>query len=214
MNAWQPEVLLAKCPKALKEQMKTCYFKPGEYLFKIGDPARSVYILVEGDIKIYHATKSGIDVYPYIGLYNSEMLGELEAVLGGEQYIGSNVQAKTNVVAVKIPKDVFLQWLQADPQLNQIVMQRFARWIVMLGEYGVSSASLPLKVRMAMVLDEMNANKPGRLISKETVCGVLATSMRSTNRIVKQLKEEGMIAVNGDDIRILDLEKLRSLLQE
>ena len=107
-----------------------------------------------------------------------------------------------------------MQWLQEDPELNRIVMQRFARWIVMLGEYGVSSASLPLKVRMAMVLDEMNTNKPGRLISKETVCGVLATSMRSTNRIVKQLKEEGIIAVNGDDIRILDLDKLRSLIQE
>jgi len=214
VGAWQPEVLLARCPRVLKEQMNTCYFKPGEYLFKIGDPADHVYILIEGDIKIYHATKSGIDVYSYIGLYNSELLGELEAVLGGDQYIGSNVQAKTKVVAVRIPKDVFLQWVAEDRELNRIVMQRFARWIVMLGEYGINSASLPLRVRMAKVLDEQNTNKPNHPISKEMVCGVLATSMRSTNRIIKQFKEEGIIAVSGDDIRIIDLKRLQEEAQE
>jgi len=131
-----------------------------------------------------------------------------------DQYIGSNVQAKTKVVAVRIPKDVFLQWVAEDRELNRIVMQRFARWIVMLGEYGINSASLPLRVRMAKVLDEQNTNKPNHPISKEMVCGVLATSMRSTNRIIKQFKEEGIIAVSGDDIRIIDLKRLQEEAQE
>ena len=84
----------------------------------------------------------------------------------------------------------------------------------MLGEYGINSASLSLRVRMAKMLEEQAKLKPDRPISKAMVCGVMATSMRSTNRIIKQFKEEGLIVVNGDDIKVVDVLGMSAVIKE
>ena len=49
-------------------------------------------------------------------------------------------------------------------------------------------------------------------IDKTTLAGLLATSMRSTNRIVKTLREEGVLAVDGENLRVLDPAALQAIV--
>ena len=94
MREWHPEYFLQRCPKHIKAQMTTVQVQPGEYLLQLGDISRYVYVMLEGEFKVFHAMENGTDVYPYVGLYNKEFVGDVEAVMGQDAYIGSNVQAK------------------------------------------------------------------------------------------------------------------------
>ena len=211
MREWHPEYFLQRCPKHIKAQMTTVQVQPGEYLLQLGDISRYVYVMLEGEFKVFHAMENGTDVYPYVGLYNKEFVGDVEAVMGQDAYIGSNVQAKTRCVAVKMPREAFVEWLYTDMELNRYVMGRYAYWIHLQSEYGSTQASLSMRARMARLIDELLLQHPEReIVSKALLCGVLATSMRSANRILKQMKEEGMIMVVGDDVRVLDEDALRS----
>ena len=110
-----------------------------------------------------------------------------------------------------MPREAFVEWLYTDMELNRYVMGRYAYWIHLQSEYGSTQASLSMRARMARLIDELLLQHPEReIVSKALLCGVLATSMRSANRILKQMKEEGMIMVVGDDVRVLDEDALRS----
>lgn len=202
------------CPPPLREQMEHCHFAAGEYLMRCGDEADTVYLLLEGDVKVFHYAQNGEIIISYIGSKNRELFGEVEALRDDGYAISRNVLAVTACSAMKIPKALFLQWVRQDPDWSLFLLRRFARQMAEASEYGVSSAVRPLKVRAAMLL--LDHLQPGGEVNigKDELSGILATSMRSTNRILKTMREERLIAVRGNHLKVLNEEALQQLVQE
>ena len=211
LDSRELERLLATCPQSVKNRMERCHYAQGEDIIRAGETARWVYLLAKGRIRVFYYTGGGDLVINYLGHKNRTIFGESE-VLQELPTIFYNVQAETDCDTLRLSKDDFWRWLERDHAFCIYLIRWQNRRSSDASRFGVMAALLPLRVRTAVLIQE-NLAPDGRVrIDKTTLAGLLATSMRSTNRIVKTLREEGVLAVDGENLRVLDPAVLQAIV--
>lgn len=98
----------------LEEQAKR-EFKPGQIIFKDGDPGPSMYIIIEGKVEIFknigdHKTVLAV-------LEKGMMMGEMGVI--DTRPRSASAVALTNVVVMQISRDMFKQRLESVPKWMQ-----------------------------------------------------------------------------------------------
>ncbi len=99
--------LLAFTSRALR-------FAPGEDLMRVGEPADSAYVIIEGDVDIIGKTPSGEFVIGVVG--RNSLIGEMGVIANAPR--GTTVRAKGEVRALRIAGDVFLGLLDRQSRLR------------------------------------------------------------------------------------------------
>jgi len=104
--------LLAFTSRALK-------FGPGEDLMRVGDPADSAYVIIEGEVEIIGKTSTGEFLIGVLG--DHSLIGEMGVITNAPR--GTTVRAKGEVRALRIAGDVFLRLLTDNPGCALHVMR-------------------------------------------------------------------------------------------
>ncbi len=186
----------------------------GELLFAEGQSAEGFYLLLSGRVKLYKLSAAGKEQILHI-VGPGEPFAEVALFAGASYPVFAEALSASRVFY--FPKLAFLELLRSDPQLSLNMLatmaqflKRFARLVERLSLQDVSA-------RLAQYLlqeippegglrPQINLN-----LTKTQLAAQLGTISETLSRTLKKFKQEGVVAVQGKCITILDQQALRKI---
>lgn len=195
----------------------THVYKKGEILFREGSYPTGVYYIKEGKVKKYKTDKDGKEQIFYI-CKNGELLG-YHALLSEEKYADSSSTLEESIIGF-IPKEDFLKALQISSILaNRILKCMSHEFGVLVNEITVF-AQRSVRERLALCLillrekyrKESEIKKPIELdISRDDLAKFVGTARETLVRLLRDLKEEGLIEIKGRKIILKKSDKISKI---
>lgn len=194
---------------------KSVIINKGKHIFREGEIPKGVFHIQEGAVKLY---KMGFNKKEQILRFAKE--GDLigyRSLLSEEEY-GASAKTMTPVRASFIPENIFHKLLMTVPKLSYTLLQKIS---CELGEYSNTIALLAQKSvreRLAeiLIILELRLGKDPEgfikiALTREEIANLIGTATESAIRLISEFKSEGMVEVEGRNIKILDHEKLRKM---
>lgn len=182
-------------------------YAPGTRLIRQGQDLRHVFILREGITKCYITEENTRDyIVEFLG--TGEVLGEIELIRNCSCL--TNVEAITPVTAYCIPPGAFNLLLEKDARFNRLLLEELATRVTQTAVRAAAQQLFPVEYVLLRLLALQQDQQI--VFSKQDMADYLAISLRSFNRIIRQLRDKGIL---GPDSLTLDLEKktLKELLR-
>ena len=203
--------MLCQCPYEILRKFKICSFAANQFILNQGEVYKNMYIVLEGELDIYVESEQGKKYY--LNTYRSgNYIGELE-MFGRKPYI-STVVAKTEIRMLEIAGEDFIHWLQLDQNMNRYFTRTLCESTYVLCSNMGNNTLYTLKQRICQYLldgvskEQMNASEIRIVMKTESLGERMAVTQRSVNRILKQLKDDGMIQIFKTYVIINDYARL------
>ncbi|MGG5460466.1 Crp/Fnr family transcriptional regulator [Clostridium sp. B9] len=193
------------CPNEIKKELKDRIFKYGEKLLIQNERCDFVYILIEGKIKTYHSDFTGAI---YLEDIDSEatIFGELEALIDEE--VVTTVEAISDCKTLEISKESFVKWMELDNKFSMFISKLIAERNYECCKRERVNAFYNLRYRvMYIILNTLYKNNLG--ITKDLLVEGVGSNIRSINRIINQLVDEGILDYKSGKITVKSIEKLK-----
>ena len=189
------------------------YATRGEILFHKGDPCGGFHVVVYGQVKLAFSSPHGAEkVVDIIG--QGQSFGE--ALMFMDRPYIVYAQALADSMLVQVSKDTVFAELDRDPKFaRKIIAGLSSRLHVLLRDLeGYCLSSGAQRVIGYLLRDEEAAVEgPSLTVTLPVSKGVLASRLNLTpehfSRILHELSEAGLISVEGRNVHILNIEKLR-----
>ena len=202
--------IMCQCPYEILRRMIIREYKAKEFILNQGEIYNNIYIVLDGELGIYVESEHGKKYY--LNTYRKgNYIGELE-MFGNHPYI-SSVEALTNVKLLELNKADFIKWVKMDKNLNDYFIRTLCDSTYILCSNMGTNTLYSLKSRICKYfIDNINASGQADdmkiTINSEMLGEYMAVTQRSVNRILKQLKESGIIEITKAHIVIKNFEKL------
>lgn len=213
--------LLAGLPKdqiaALAALARRVFIGKGQVLFFADEPARGIYYVEQGQIKLFNSGPDGREAVLHI-MGRGEQFGETAAF--GRKTYPATAMAIADSVLLLIPLEALFAAMRANPELAGNMLAEMSRKLRGFSQVITSLSAHGLTRRLAAyLLAELKAQAQATLpepvlelpFSKQTLAGLLNTARETLSRALNRLAEENLIALEGRKIRILDYEGLSRL---
>ena len=106
--------LTASDRDAIASRMRRMHFEPGQMIFSRGDPAREMYLVVEGKVRLSILTSDGRELsFAHAGPGN--IFGEIATLDGGERT--ASATAINRVQAMTLPQRTMLDLIENHPKV-------------------------------------------------------------------------------------------------
>ena len=203
--------LLASAQVHLREYPK------GQIVFHEGDMPKSLYILLAGEVHILKDTFSGRRIFLSEINEPGDMFGEVYEVL--KQPYDMYVETVTPVRLLEISSDLFT--LEAGGKLSRSalkiqrnLMRIFARKAYFMHNKikVLASGSLREKIIRFLFIELQGKRELELAGSREFMAAYLAVTRPSLSRELSALKREGILQVDGKNIKVLDMERFEEYL--
>ncbi len=187
--------------------------RKGEHLFRASDPFKSIYAVRSGTVKTYSVTEDGEE--QVTGFY---LPGEILGIDG----IGSNVHTNSaksleTAAVCEIPFDQMEKIASTIPSLQHHFFKLMSREIqadqqlIMLlskksAEERIGSLLLSISARHAK--RGLSATSFRLPMSRNDIGNFLGLAVETVSRVFTRLQKQGIIAVEGKEVEILNNEGL------
>jgi CRP/FNR family transcriptional regulator len=192
--------------------------QPGQHLFRPGDKSHALFAVRSGALKAYCITEDGEEQ-----VLGFTLPGELAGMdgLGGGTYASASVVLETSSVC-ELPYDRLQGLCHELPSLQRQMLNVVGREItadqhmlMLLGkrtaEERLASFLLSLSTRYrARGLSATEFNLP---MSRQDIGNYLGLAIETVSRLFAQFQERKMVFVNRRQVRITDLELIRSMVE-
>ncbi len=208
-----PEALDLVC-----ERMVHRTAQAGTILFRKGEQARGVYVLVKGRVEIYRATADGREQVLHSEI-PVQSVAELPVFDGGSYPAAGRAAEDSELYFLAL--DDFQRLYREHPEIADAVIrdlgQRLRKLVAVVEK--VSLRSVPSRVAKALM---EQAEKAGcledggsfRLSRTQTeLAHELATSRESVARALGDMRRRGIISTEGRRVTILSLRRLVDMAQ-
>lgn len=199
--------ILKNCPYEILRSIRLKKYPEGKFLLEQGEIYDTFYILIEGYADIFVESDQGKKYY--ISTYEKgRFIGELE-MFEQKPYM-SRVESRGSVVTLEISREKYLRWLECDQNFSQYILRTLCKGTYSSMQKMGINALYSLKSRICQFLIE-NANEKGILripMSTELLSERMAVTTRSVNRVLKELKDKGILEVRGINVTIKDFQQL------
>lgn len=169
-----------------------------------GEPALSMYLVLEGTLRIYASDEDGREVQ-----FNVIAAGEYfgESMLAG-QTRSASVQTLTRCRLCMITRDDFQALLVARPDLAFHLIQTLIQRVRVLSRNVQGLVSMDVYERVARLFHERVQAVDGRRLvpgplSQQQIGDLVGASRSMINRVLKELSEGGYITVEACGIVLL-----------
>lgn len=200
-------MMMKQCPYEILKNISIKEYKKGEFLLEQGNKQESFYIIVEGIFDIYTVSESG-KKYLIQTCTKGDYIGELE-IFENKPYV-SNVKARDNSKLIEIKRNYFLKWIGIDRNFSQYLMRTLCKSTYALCENTSNNTLYTLKQRMCeYLIDSINKSHESYIKIKTDKLGdKMGVTQRSINRVLKQLKEKGVIDIKNSNVIVKDYDLL------
>lgn len=190
---------------------KSCqFYKKNQTIFVEGSFPRGVYCVNHGKVKIYALGDEGKEQIVHIAKAG-EVIG-FRAMLSGDPYkLSASTLEDSNICFVA--KDDFLNMMDTNVSLRNSLIKELSKE---LGERAIFITNLAQKTvreRLAyslIILADIYGEDPINL-SREDLANFVGTATETLIRLLKELKEEGLIDTQTRKIFIVKKEELLQL---
>jgi len=187
--------------------------KKGEAVFSEGEEADGFYVMVRGRVKIYKLSPEGKEqVLHIIGF--SEPFGEVPVFSGGR--FPANAQAIEEVLLMFFPRSAFVELIRSDPSLALNMLALLSKRLMQFTGLieGLSLKDVPSRLASYLLDLSSRAGESNALeldISKSLLADVLGTIPETVSRVFARMTGEGIVAVEGRRIVLVDRKRLREI---
>lgn len=188
-----------------------------ELIFMQGDPGKHFFILLQGKIRIFLQDSRGREVI-LIVLGDEDFFGEMSLLDGKTR--SASAQALTETRVYSIAHEDFYRFLERTPAVSLKLLRLLSERLRRADEIIENLALLSVKGRLARVLADWAA-KDGKTVDgvlhfrlpmpKTQIAQMLGTSRETVSRMMSELKEEGYIDMQGSQIRVEGIDRLKSI---
>lgn len=188
-------------------------YKKGETLFLEGDEGTGFFIVKTGRVKVFKLASGGKEQILHL-FGPDEHFAEVPAFDGGSFPASAAAIEKTEVIF--IPRNSFLTVLQQHPSLAIAILGTFARHLRRLAHLVDTLSFKEVPERLASYLLNLsdrsqNSDWVELDLSKGQLAALLGTIPETLSRAFNKLSQEGLIEINGGQIRLCDREQLTNL---
>ncbi len=201
--------------KRILEIGKSKTFRKDEFLFHADDPANGFFYLQAGEIRVFKMDEQGKEL-EVVRLNPGDFFGE--AIVFVQDKFPSYAQAVKDSRAVFFEKTSFFQRLEKDPAIGKFFLRLLAKKCVVLNN---RIEALEMRTVRQRLIQYLITNCGGNVscsiklpMKKGELAKLLGTISETLSRNLKQLQEEGLIAVEGQSIHIVDCPRLKDELEE
>jgi len=202
--------LLKYCPLDILCHWQLKQFPQGSLIFRQGELCEEFHLIVKGEIDVFITAEDGRK-YSQARYGKGDMLGELE-IFEQRQYICS-VEVVSEATLLVLTRENFCRWLTLDNYFNQKILQAVSHQYYQLSKKAGEDILYSLHQRICLMLwqkyqqrkDETQHNVT---INKQQLSEQFAAAPRSINRILSELREQNIIIINGEQIEIIDAQRL------
>lgn len=192
-----------------KFEMRT--FQKGEVILNVEDRIDEVFILKNGRLKTYSLSENGnkhlIKIYE-----NGELLGDVEIFTDSSVICYLEGMDEGEIYVIK--REHFLQWMEQDFNVSLYIVRQLAQKLINTGMKMQSAVSYPLKYQVLLYIFKYISQYKTNCIPKLLIVEELGSNIRSINRILKQLAEEGMIVNLNGKIQVDDLNLILAMISD
>ena len=190
-------------------------FKKGEYLFRQGEPAQYLFVILRGRIKLVKHAPTGATTIIEIYSIGDEL--SAAALIEDGPYPAS-ARALTDGVVLKVPKAQFKRFLKEWPQLGYNVMKELGSKYKDVVENLSSLAVYKVEGRICRVMASL-ARRYGIYgdcrgvildisLTRQDLADITGTTLETTIRTLNKLRNAGLITWEGKRFFIPDLNAL------
>jgi len=191
------------------------FYDKGRIIFLEGDDGNGFYMVADGKVKVFKVSMDGKEQILHIyGPGNP--IGEV-AVFAGKQF-PANAETLLKSHLLFFPRSAFVNLISKNPSLS---LNMLAMLSMRLRQFTMQVENLSLKEvpgRLASYLVYLSQEQDGEEkvtlpVSKGQLASLLGTIPETLSRIFAKMSSNGLIAVQGRNIRLLDSEGLLDLAQ-
>jgi len=183
-------------------------------LFRKGDPCDGMWIVVEGQVRIFRANREGREQIVHLQ-GPGQSLAEVPLLDGGPY--PAHARAEEDSMLLYLPRAAFESLYREEPEIAHAIIRELGRRLrrmVGLVER-ISLRDVPSRVGLSLL--EYARRAPGGGDAPFTlphtqseIAEQLATTRESVARALRTLREEGLIRQEGARVRIPDPEALEA----
>ncbi|HEY0841812.1 Crp/Fnr family transcriptional regulator [Methylotenera sp.] len=196
----------------IAEHSQLIDFPKGTSVFNRGEAAVGLYILLNGQLKLGVTSPQGSEKIISI-VSPGDSFGE--AILFLERQFPVYAQAILDSQVLLVPKSLIFSMLDNDTMFARkmlaglsVRMHQLVQDIEMLSLQSCTQRFIGYLLQMsADASDASNITLPA---SKTTIASLLNLTPETLSRTMAKLQQLGLIEVNGKDVMIIDVKKLRS----
>lgn len=186
----------------------------GEYLFHMGDPCESFYVLVLGQVRLFVIAPNGNEKV-------IELIGPGMSFAEALMFLGKpclvNAQALADTLVLVVHRQVVMGELERDSHFAMRMLAGLSRRLHGL-VHDVQAYALQSGVQRVvgyLLRDTADAEMTGPTVvslpvSKATVASRLSLTPEYFSRVLHELEAQGLIEIDKRDIHILDAAALAS----
>lgn len=188
--------------------------RKGAHLFRAGDRGDCVYALRTGTIKSYRVTSDGEEQVTGF-FFPGEVVG-LESLSGGD-HLQHAIALDTSLVC-RIPIDQYERLAERVPAMRRQLVRVMSRELHHLQERLVDARHTGAPATLAAFLVDLSDRFARRGLagdhlllpmSRGDMANYLGLTLETVSRVLSRFQSEGLLAVHGRDLNLLDLDGLR-----
>lgn len=199
----------------VNEQVEVVYYEKNDLIRHEGDTSSYIWMLLAGKVRIY---KDGIGQRQIIRVLKPYDLFGYRAAIANEPY-GSSASAFEPCALYRIPSDIFRRLVQENSAFCYAMMQTMARDLKISEIQTVNLTQKHIRGRLAeSILHliaqyglEEDGSTIAMLISREDLANMSNMITSNAIRTLSQFAQEGLLAIDGKRIRILDEAALQKI---
>ncbi len=199
---------------AVKESCMIITFRKGEIVAKQGTPATHSLYIANGLVKIFIEGRKHNIIIKLLGKGN--FLG-LHSLFADYKYYNFTATALEDTEVCLIPQDVFHNLAKTNPEFLSEIVRNISNTTSMVFDKVFSLCQKGARERLMDTLlyfaEEIYKSYEFILpITRKELAELCSISTENAVRILTELKKEGLIEINGKEIKILQPEILKRLV--
>ena len=189
-------------------------YKKGELVYKEGEYSNTVYLVYTGSVKSFKIDEFGKELI--INIHKGDDFIGLSAIIDNSHYYES-VSAMEDSEILQVSKSILLEVLESNHKLSLEIFQLINENLTEVKEQLLQMAYGSMRRKTAKTILKF-ANLMGYKtsdninISRRDLAGVAGIATESLIRTLTDFKKNGILEIEGRNIKILDLEKLETII--
>ena len=202
----------------LAKRVGTQRFERGEVIFHQGDSGHILYIIAQGQVRIFQVSQAGLELAVAI-FSDGDFFGEL-ALLDGQPR-GASAAAMEQTTVLTLHRTAFQHTLSTSPPIAAAILEVMAARLRESNIRAKQLASVPATQRVKQELVDLATRQAQRYgsgiiplhieldLTQDDLASLSSTTRETVNRVLSELRNFGLIKVERGRIRILNLPKLQ-----
>jgi len=199
---------------ALGNQFEVIEAPRGTTLFQEGEPGDSLYIVLEGKVKLGRRSSDGRENLVAV-MGPADQFGELSLFDPGPRTATAVVV--TDARLARLPKQALQTWVQERPQiaiqLLHVIARRLRRTNTMLADLIFVDVPGRVAKQLLLLAQKFGSVDSGQLrvthdLTQEELAQLVGASRETVNKALADFASRGWLRLEGKSVVILDRERL------